>query len=164
MITKVSDYIGYFKLAKNKHNTDDIQAYIDRFEEIVLRELFQCDYDEFIADLVDGVPQSDKWLDLFNKFYDCDNCRDYFSQGIKDMLLCYVFYYYSSESYVQNTITGNVKVKGSVSESLATQNSRDFRVYNQHVKTFNAIMHRACNNEYEYGFKLRHKEITTQFY
>ena len=164
MITKISDYNGYFKLAKNIHNTVEFQAYIDRFEEIVLRELFQCDYDEFIADLVDGVPQSPKWLDLYNKFYDCDNCNDYFSQGIKDMLLCFVFYNYSRESYIQHTITGTVKVKGSSSESLGSQNSRDFFIYNQHVTTFNAIMRKACHSDYDYDFKLIYKEKITQFY
>ena len=163
MITQVSDYIGYFRLAKNKHTTDELEAYIERFEMFALRDLFQCDYDEFIADLIDGVHQSPKWLDLFNSFYVCNDCKDYCSLGLKDMLLCYVFYSYSRESYIQNTITGTVRVKGSVSEPLGSQNSRDFFVYNQHVKSFNAIMKKACDNDFEYGFKLKYKDILTQF-
>lgn len=163
MITQISDYIGYFKLSKNQYTNEQLQAYIDRFEEYVLRDLLQCDYDEFIADLVDGVPTSAKWLDLYNKFYLCDECGEFFSLGIKDMVSCYVFYNYSKDSYIQSTITGTVKLKGSASEPLASQNSKDFIIYNQYVKSYNAIMHKALTNEYEYGFNLKCKEIINQF-
>jgi len=163
MITQISDYIGYFKLAKNQYTTEQLQSYIDRFEEFVLRDLLQCDYDEFIADLVDGVPTSAKWLDLYNKFYLCDECGEFFSLGIKDMVSCYVFYNYSKDSYIQSTITGTVKLKGSASEPLASQNSKDFLVYNQYVKSYNAIMHKALTNEYEYGFDFKCKDIINQF-
>ena len=90
MLTKIEDYRGYFSLAKNKHKDEDIQAYIDRFEVECLRELLQCEYDSFIVDLVDGLPQSTKWLDIYNPFYECLHCEDISSRGILDMIKCFV--------------------------------------------------------------------------
>ena len=164
MITKISDYIGYFALAKNQHTDDSLQAYIDRFEEQALRMLFQCEYDNFIADLVDGVPQSAKWLDVYNKFYECGYCGiNYESKGLLDLIKSFVFYNYSIESNVTNTILGTVKQRGAASEVVGNQFTRNYRVYNQFVYSFNAIMWKMKDSDVVYDLYYRHLEIITPF-
>lgn len=163
MLTKIEDYRGYFSLAKNKHRDEDIQAYIDRFEVECLRELLQCEYDSFIADLVDGLPQTPKWLDIYNPFYECLHCEDISSRGLLDMIKCFVFYRYSLESHVMNTISGNVRTKSSSSTDLWSQFSRDSIIYNQYVDTFNAIMKKMKNSDEEYDLRYKQLTIKTPF-
>jgi hypothetical protein len=164
MLTNSDDYIGYFRLAKNKHTEDELEAYIQRFEEEALRCLLQCEYDNFINDLVDGVPQSQKWIDLFEPFYKCDDCgNDYFSRGILDLLKCFVWYNYSLESPAKNTIQGTVRQRGSSSEPLGTQFTRNHIVYNQFVNTFNAIMYCICESDEDYDIKRKYLEIIHPF-
>ena len=164
MITKISDYIGYFALAKNKYTDEQLQSYIDRFEEIALRSLLQCEYDAFIADLVDGVPQSAKWLDIYNSFYECSTCGfTYQSKGIPDYIKCFVFYNYSLESNVVNTIQGTVKQRGNASDVVGSQFTRNYRVYNQGVESFNGIMYKMRDSTEVYDLNFKLLDIITNF-
>jgi len=164
MFTTISDYTGYFALAKNTHTDDDLQAYIDRFEEQALRMLFQCEYDNFIADLVLDVPQSTKWLDVYNSFYECDSCGvEYESKGLLDLIKSYVFYNYSTDSNVTNTILGTVKQRGGASEVVGSQYTRNYRVYNQFVYSYNAIMWKMDDSDEVYDLYYKNLDIITPF-
>ena len=164
MITKISDYKGYFALAKNLYTNEHLQDYIDRFEESALRDLLQCEYDAFVADLVDGVPQSAKWLDIYNSFYECSsNGATYQSKGIPDYLKCMVFYNYSLEGNISNTITGTVKQRGSASDVVGNQFTRNYRVYNQGVRSFNGIMCKMVDSAEVYDLNFKTLNIITPF-
>ena len=164
MITEISDYTGYFALAKNTHTETGLQSYIDRFEEQALRMLFQCEYDNFIADLIDGIPQSTKWLDVYNSFYECDSCGvDYESKGVPDLIKSFVFYNYSLESNVTNTIGGTVKQRGNASEVVGSQFTRNYRVYNQFIYSYNAIMWKMKESTEVYDLYYKELDIITPF-
>lgn len=164
MLTNISDYIGYFALAKNTHTNDDLQAYIDRFEDQALKMLLQCEYDNFIADLVDGVPQSAKWLNIYDSFYECDSCGiDYESKGLLDLIKSFVFYNYSIESNVTNTILGTVKQRGSASDVVGNQFTRNYRVYNQFVYSYNAIMWKMKESDEVYDLYYKNLDIISPF-
>ena len=111
-------------------------------------------------DLVNGVPQDQKWLNIYDPFYECEEyCYDHFSRGILDMLTCFVWYNYSLESPNKNTIQGNVIQRGSASENLGNQYTRNHIVYNQFVKTYNAIMWKICEDDGQYNYDIDEKYI-----
>ena len=164
MLTTISDYTGYFSLPKNIYTNDELQAYIDRFEEKALRMLLQCEYDNFEADLLNGLPQTQKWIDVYYPFYKCDDCGyEYESLGLIDLIKSFVFYNYSIESNTTNTILGTVKQRGLASDVVGSQFTRNYIVYNQFVHSFNGIMYEMVESTEEYDLSYKYLEIITNF-
>ena len=65
-------------------------------------------YDLFVADLVNKVPVTARFLDLYNPFdIDDDNCLIH-SDGMKEMIMGFIQFFYAREAKVVNTQHGNV--------------------------------------------------------
>jgi hypothetical protein len=121
LIIKTTDFVGFQGLAQSINTTPVLQAYIDLYEKRYLMWLLgETLGNLFIADLVNGVPQTQRFIDLFNSFdkqntFDNWNfCWDYdcnyqnrkgmrHSDGIKQILLNCVFYHYVTDTDAQHT-------------------------------------------------------------
>jgi hypothetical protein len=113
-ITLTSDFTGEVNISKNKFTVADLQAYIDRVEEDVLKKMLgDTLYLTFKADSFGNDAGSrDRFKELLNGLEytnpsDSAYTIDYV--GLKRMLRLFVYAEYLPEQVYQNTIIGEVE-------------------------------------------------------
>tara|TARA_R110000772_G_scaffold36091_5_gene86615 strand:+ start:8505 stop:9287 length:783 start_codon:yes stop_codon:yes gene_type:complete len=152
MIVQVSDFIGKYALSKGMFSEQTIQDYIDRYQNRYLKELFGVKlYDQFELDLLNDVPQSPNFIKVFEAFSEDINLlcvgwnRGYrnegmlISNGIKDMLLGFIYYEYCKDLVNQMTPFGNTKPQSENSDVANTLFSTMYNRYNESIISFQAI-------------------------
>lgn len=140
------------RIARTTWQTDDVQDYIDEQEVFYLKKLLGLElYNLFIADLdPSGVPQSARFLSIFNEFEldtDCNECE---SRGMVQMLKGLVYFHVVRDQPVQQSTTGISKKKSENSESVSTNSLDLFTRYNNSVDDFKCIRQRIIDNEDTY--------------
>jgi len=145
LITKVVDFTGKYELHKGAYTTNKLQAYIDKYEPRYLKELFGITlYNEFYSDLIlvngEYIPQSPNFQVLFNPFAeDVFQYRMLISDGIKEMLLGFIYYEYAKDLYNTQSVYGAVQQTSELSNPVSTLSSLMYTRYNESVRTFNTI-------------------------
>lgn len=160
---------GVLLIGFNKHQESDIQAFIDKYEKEYLTALLGCElYDLFVADLgVNGVPQLQIYLDIYNAF--CEDNNDFISNyyghywkygygckkqvisiGMVEMVKRFIYFEYVRTQKTYNTPTGTVVNENEVSRETSFSESGIFQVYNEGVMTYDAIQWFICKNETDY--------------
>ena len=125
----------------------------EKYEKKYLVQLLGADlYALFIADLTapdPQVPQSVRFLNIFNPFsIDQHSCL-YYSEGIREMLVQFIYFHYVRENQVINTAGGTVS--NSVELGLnASFMGNIVQVYNQGVKNAHCMQWYIHENELEY--------------
>ncbi len=143
---------GKFELHHGIYEQVKIQAYIDKYEKQYLVKLLGVElFNQFVADLVSGVPQSVIYTKIYNPFeYDNVNCYIYISEGMIDMIKGFVYYQYLKDLTNNVAISGNVRPTGENSENVSTLNSMMYTRYNESVRTYKAIQHYICDFNSDY--------------
>jgi len=144
-ITQTSDYIGIYSIAQNKYS--NLQIWIDTYEKEVLTDLLGCElYDLFIADLTGDpeVPVTQRFIDLFDPFCDDDCGIAYRSDGIKKMLIQFVYFYALRDQQRQNTIAGTTKADLELSSPAFYHTL--VKAYNEGVTNYKVIQWFLCEN------------------
>ena len=160
MFITVDDFVGKFELSVGMYSNTNIQAYIDRYEEQYLVDLFgKRMYDQFVADLdgVTGLPQSPDFIFLYNPFVDDSYFDHYYhnqSKGIKDMLLGFVYFEYTKDLISQMTPFGNVSQNSENSTVESTTYTMIYNRYNESIFSYRAIQ--------QYIYLNKHKVKTGQ--
>lgn len=133
------DFIGRWKINQSDQTTKDLDEYIAKYEKFYLIQLLGKElFDLFEADLVAKVPQTQIYIDIFNEFYvDNDSCV-YHSQGMKAMVLGFVFYHYVKDQRIINTTQGNRINSVEVSSAFPSFSVLVSR-FNESVDNVNAI-------------------------
>ena len=94
-----------YQLPEQKYGT--YQNYLDKYEKYFLVHLLGADlYALFIADLVAGVPQTARFLDIYNPFEIDDGGCVRYSEGMKSAVMQYVYFYAVRDLSVKKTNTG----------------------------------------------------------
>lgn len=168
-ITQTTEYINRFAISQNKYDTTDLQAYIDEYEKEYLIDLLGKDlYDLFVADLVAGVPQTARFIAIYDEIYlDEGVCLDKatISRGIPTMLKDFVYFEYTREQQNKNTITGNVKASNENSVKANNSATRMRKLYNKGVDSVNVIAEYIVDNSATYPeYKGTIKEYIGFFY
>lgn len=177
-LTQPEDYIGIIAISTNKYTRKDLESYIATYEQDILESLLGCDMAaELIADLDgDNLPVSPKFQEIFDAFCIDDSTDIWFvnqhaylynynplycgygckvqwkSKGILELLRYQIFFYYTRDQQVNNTITGNVKGENNVSELVAPSMTSMKRNYNNSLNWYVAIQWRICKNENDYDY------------
>lgn len=150
---------GKHKIAQDCFHIVDLQLCIDKVEKLMLQDLFGCElYDLFIADLIAGVPQTQRFIDLFDAFCkdtDCDIVR---SCGVKEMLKCFVYFFYVNEQKFQNTMAGTVVSNIENSQHVSNWISGLAEHYNEGIESFKAIQFCICESSEVYPEYNGHKK------
>ena len=152
MIVKVTDFVGKFTLSKGMFSESTIQDYIDRYESLYLKQLFGVKlYNEFNNDLVNEAPESPNFIKVFdplsedvslfftgwNRGYNYDGML--ISNGVKDMLLGFIYYEYAKDLVNQMTPFGNTKPQSENSDITNTLFSMMYNRYNEAILSYQAI-------------------------
>jgi len=120
LIVKSSDFNnGDILISRSSETGLNLETCIDVIELEVLQELFGLDlYDLFILDFnapTAGEPTAQRFKDVFNPFYDDEDVislwcgRSFRSEGIKKMLMRFIFVKFSNNQPIQPTSTGHVQ-------------------------------------------------------
>lgn len=149
MITQTSFFTGRYKIASNKFS--DLQSYIDEYEPKYLRMLMGADlYALFVADLVANVPQTARFISVFDPFNIDDGDCLMVSEGIKKMLVQFIYYHYVVDMAFTNTQAGNVRNSMELSEQLGYKGSNTVQAYNEGVNNYKSIQWFICDNSEDY--------------
>jgi hypothetical protein len=160
MIVQVTDFTGKYELHTGMYAQGNIQAYIDKYEVRYLRQLLGVELcNDFIADLDNqNIPRSANFLDIYNPFaYDSgynfylfnglyEGTGQLLSDGIKEMLLGFIYFEYAKDLVNQMTPFGNVKPKSENSDVANTLFSMMYARYNEAITTYRAIQHYVMMN------------------
>lgn len=137
---------GEIRIATSTATQVDLNIFIDTAEVEVLQELFGLDlYTLFIADLVAGVPQTQRFIDVFDAFYDDTDavagwcCGSSRSEGIKKMLMRFIYFEFTREQHIQNTSTGPIKPDRNNAISATGPEIGLITKYNKGVGSYQAI-------------------------
>lgn len=148
-VVKIEDFnVGRMRIARTTWQNDDVQDYIDEQEKFYLKRLLGLElYNLLIADLdASGVPQSARFLSIYNEFEldnDCDGCD---SRGMKIMLKGLIFFHVVRDQPVKQNTTGIARKKRENSENVGI-NSFDFVTrYNNSVDDFMCISKKICSD------------------
>lgn len=150
-----SDFIDKFELSTGMYADAKIEAYIDRYEDVYIAELFGINlYNEFVADLdIDNVPQDVKFTKVFEPFMEEKDLRILISKGMKDMLLGFIYFEYQKDQITQSTPAGVVQQQGENSKQIHSHTTI-YGKYNEAVKTYRAIQDYIFLNQATYdGFR-----------
>jgi hypothetical protein len=140
-----SDFVGKFELAKSIN--DKIDSYIAKYEENYLRDLLGSElFTLFKNDVIDNEPQSEEYLTIFNPINININDVEVRSEGLKDMLLGFIYFDYERDNRYKTSNIGQTKNNpdsGSNEFDLFHLNSR----YNDSIKTYQNIQYYICANK-----------------
>jgi len=151
-LTPLNYESGTLLIASNKHTEDTVQAYIDENEVPYLEDMLGCELAAlFIADLVNGVPQTQRFINIFDPFCFDDDCHGIQkSEGIKVMLKYFIYWEYIKQQRINNTNTGDVVNENEVSRVARPPETKLYSTYNKGIKTYDAIQWFICKNLTDY--------------
>ena len=160
-ITQVSDFIGEYKVSTKCHN--DLQVYIDKFEKEYLIKLLGCSlYDLFIADLTANtpqVPQAQRFINIFDAFCIDEDCDIVRSEGIKQMLVQFIYFHYMRDQLNTKLVSGVARSLSETSDHIGYNGFNLIQSYNEGISNAWAIQWYICENETDYP-----EENTQAFY
>jgi len=161
-LTITSDYKGQYKIPSNCYT--ELATYIAKYESIYLLDLLGAElYNLFIADL-DGstpqVPQDARFLALYNAFNIDESVCIVSSEGIKKMLIQFIYFEYMRDSSFTQTVSGVTNVSSSVATLEPYKGWNLEQAFNEGVGNYNAIQWYICDNSTVYPEEnSQHKSI-----
>lgn len=147
-ILQESDFdSGRYEIPTNTFQEESLEDYIDMVESTYLPQLFGVElYDLFITDLTGtpSVPQSARFLQIFNAFNDqTDGCLTQ-SKGMKVMLQGFVYYLYPRDRVTRITTDGIKVTTGENSDNITGIGHSLTSRYNDGIEAFQAIQKYMC--------------------
>ena len=150
-IVAKTDFVGEYNVSKNCY--DQLDTYIEKYEKHYLLKLLGGElYSLFIADLTvtdPQIPQITRFINLYNAFYDDYESCLVISEGMRKMLVQFIYFHYVRESQVINTAGGTVTNSVELGVNAKFQGNI-VQVYNEGVKNSHAIQWYICKNEIIY--------------
>jgi len=140
-----SDFLqGSFKISQNCFSEKDIQEAIDRYESLYLCQLLGDELKAlFLADFLGGVPQTQRFIDIWDAFCNTDDCggQIHISESMKLMLKGVIYFHYNTEEIYKATPVGTISQdQQNASTAMANQSFRNAEIrYNDAVRTYKAI-------------------------
>lgn len=151
-ILNISDFDqGKSKIAYNTYQQSDLQEYIDRYEKQYLIELLGVvEYKALIADLVNGVPVTQKFIDIFNPIAEEIHDENVNTRGIKEMLEGFIFFHYVRDNMVTQTTGGSKRTESDNSQNISWTSALIQSRFNDSVDDYRGIQYYIENNDVDY--------------
>ncbi len=149
MAVTATSFINKFETTQNEFDTAKLTAYIDRYETITLIELFGKElYDLYVIGIAGGDPIYEFLRDAFTVQLDCGTILD--SNGVDDIILGVVYFYYHRDNYTQQSINGGVKNTGENSTNVSVFVSNIQSRWDEAISSYQAIQGYICENDSVY--------------
>jgi hypothetical protein len=160
-IVSITDFeTGTTAIATDNFTEEELQTAIDTYELTLLYEMLGVELcDLFIADLDDGEPQTQRFIDIFNAWFKDINGDLIQSLGIKQMLVKWIFFFYVRQQSQVNTISGNEQSESSINYFSKMGFATLVNEYNYCISTFKSIQRYIIANGSTYPeYKGIHKD------
>jgi hypothetical protein len=139
-IVQTTDFIGKYTITQSSNTITILQAFIEKYEKIYLYDLLGVALGNLLlADISTPftVPSTLKYSNIFNPIsQDTPLIR---TNGIKEMLVGFIYFEYCKQSTVKHTITGYVIGDNEVSNQVDINSTPIYGNYNEAVNTFKCI-------------------------
>lgn len=147
LLIKNTDFVGTYEVPQTMNSKLD--SYIARYETLYLKKILgDALYTLFAADVTNYVPVSAEYLAIYNALsvdYICDTYR---SEGLKSVLLNMITWEFCKDFPKVNSQVG--QVVNSNENSIMTDNTRLYKVYNDGVESIQAIQIYIYQNSADY--------------
>jgi len=147
-IVQTTDFIGKYAISQINFNTSDLQAFIDKYESIYVYVLLGVELGgvllAYIAASTFLPPVTAKYATIFNILSQDEPLVR--SNGIKEMLLGFVYFEFVRTQTVQNTLVGNVLNQNEVSVNVDFANTVVYLNYNEAIRTYRGIQCYVLDN------------------
>jgi len=153
---KASDFTGDIEVARDQFTEEKLQKYIDKYEVCYLQDLLGAElYEDFKKDfeLIGSEPTGDKFKKIWESFAIDHSGFVMKSQGIKAMLGLFIYFEFTRDQPIKNTIAGNKKNKGANSEGARFIDTNIYTNYNQGIATYKTIQWCICYNPDDYDYE-----------
>lgn len=151
-IVQTSNFIGQYTIAEDCFT--DMAPYITKYEQFYLVRMLGAElYDLFIADLTattPQVPQTQRFIDIFDPFeIDDEDCLR-ISEGIKTMLIQFIYFHFLRDQMNKPTTAGMIRTTSSLGKNLGYEGYNLVEAYNEGVKNYQEIQWFICDNDEDY--------------
>lgn len=146
-ILQTTDFTGKYAISQNNFNTSDLQAFIDKYESIYVYDLLGVELGNLLLDDITtdfAPPVTTKYATIFNVLSQDEPLVR--SNGIKEMLLGFVYFEFVRTQTVQNTLVGNVLNQNEVSVNVDFANTVVYLNYNEAIRTYRGIQCYVLHN------------------
>tara|TARA_R110002020_G_scaffold454334_1_gene669695 strand:- start:331 stop:843 length:513 start_codon:yes stop_codon:yes gene_type:complete len=141
-ILQVDDFYGLTAISLNVYTEEDLQSFIDDNEPIYLNQLLGKELaDLLLNDLVNGEPQSERFINIFDEFFLVNGCEQEISEGILNLLRYLIYSDFIKNDDSGHTISGTTYQENEVSGApnvVTTARKAESRK-NRGVRTWEAI-------------------------
>ena len=165
-IVRTTDFVGKYSISQNSFGVADLQAFIDKYEKKYITDLLGVTLgDLFYADIVTPftAPSTQIYATLFN-LISLDEPNEVRSNGIKEMLVGFMYWEYIKSQPIFNTPTGNVIAQNEVSAPAHLGATNLYENYNESNTTYRSIQIYVNDNIDLYlDFLGKMKTYTSQF-
>ena len=148
------DFTGKYKIAQDNYTGSMLDTYIDKFEELYLIDLLGVElFDLFKADVTNYLPTTPKYLALYNTIrLDDTSGSIHISEGMKEMLLGFIYFEYMRDMKFKSTPSGVVVGSSEVSRETPSEENNLYARYNLSIKSYRTIQWYIENNEDGYDY------------
>ena len=155
LYVQISDFQGQDKIAKDIFTTSDLQKYIDKYEVIYLQDLLGATlYTAFAVDfaITGTAPTAAKFVEIWNEIATDNACGIVRSEGIKAMLVLFIYFEYLRDQPVKNNIGGGQINQQVNSVQADFTQTNIYTNYNQAIDSFWAIQWTINDNVNNYDW------------
>jgi len=151
-IVQTTDFTGKYAISQSSTTTTILQAFIDKYEKSYVYDLLGVTLgDLFLADITTPftAPDTTKYETIYNVIsQDEPEVR---TNGIKEMLLGFIYFEYCKQHTVKHTGTGFVIGDNEVSNQADWNSTPIYSNYNEAVRTFKGIQCYILANSSDYS-------------
>lgn len=145
MAVTTASFIDKYKLTLTDFNETELTAYINRYSEITLIELFGKDlYDLYVTGIAGADPIYEFLRDPFTVQLDCGTILN--SRGVDDILLGVIYFYWSRDIETQRSSNGSVQSKGENSEVVSQWKANLQSRWNESIGSYCAVQDYILDN------------------
>lgn len=151
MLITQTDFTGIESISTNDYTSSELTESIDVETEEVLKDLLGVElFDLLKADLVNDVPQSARFLAIYNAMY-YDYCGiEVRSRGMKAMLVSLCNFYFVRYQNIKNTLSGSQSNVSSNSTESMGGRSKISAEYNTGLYDYDVIRQFIINDSTTY--------------
>lgn len=147
LLVRTSDFVGTYEVPQTMNSKLD--AYISRYETLYLKKILGVDlFTLFEADVTNYVPTTPIYEAIYEPLSVDYICDTYYSEGLKSVLLNLITWEFCKDFPKVNSQVG--QVVNSNENSIMTDNSRLYKVYNDAVDSILAIQIYIYLNSVDY--------------
>ena len=151
LLISKNDFVATYALSKQIE--DSIDAYIDRYEKKYLVDMLGVElYKLFAADVnpVTKKPVTQIYLGLYNEIAEDYNNYIMRSEGMKSILLGFIWFEYVRATAYKHTPSGVVRMAVELSDSATWGDGFIQDKYNKSVNNYDVVQWYICENSTDY--------------